>query len=135
GWRFDLRHLHAKSGSLARYSDFAIDIRAIARRQPLPGYSLTMEHRSGRPELIHIRPVEKLCVTSHDIRTSGASGIRTSGANLSVLQAQERQLSLWPSERNRTRKDSKEDSKSCYLEAHSGDNPSTSGPSRQRNGR
>ncbi|RWQ37065.1 MAG: replication protein A [Mesorhizobium sp.] len=134
GWRFELRHLHAKSGSLARYSDFAIDIRAIARRQPLPGYSLTMEHRSGRPELIHIRPVEKLCVTSPDIRTSGATDIRTSGANLSVHQAHRSQLSLWSDERNRTRKDSKEEPKSYYLEARSGDNPSISGPSRRRNG-
>ena len=42
GWRFDFRHLHAKSGSLARFSDFALDLRRIARRQGLPGYRLTI---------------------------------------------------------------------------------------------
>jgi plasmid replication initiation protein len=135
GWRFELRHLHAKSGSLARFSDFAIDIRAIARRQPLPGYSLAVDRTADGQELVHIRPVEKLCVTSPDIRTSGASGIRTSGANLSVHQAHEPQLSLWPSKRNRARKDSKEESKSYYLETRSGDNSPPSGTLRRRSDR
>ncbi len=135
GWRFELRHLHTKSGSLARYSDFAIDIRAIARRQPLPGYALAIERAPDREELVHIRPVEKLCVTSPDIRTSGASGIRTSGANLSVHQAHEPQLSLWPSEQNHARKDSKEESKSNYLGTRSGDNSPPSGTIRRRSDR
>ena len=135
GWRFELRHLHAKSGSQARYSDFAIDVRAIARRQPLPGYLLAIERGADAVELVHIRPVENLCVTSPDIRTSGASGIRTSGANPSVHRAHEPQLTLWPDDRNRSRKDSKEESKSYYLEARSEDNPSKSGPSRRRNDR
>src|SRR5216684_6166942 len=38
GWVFEFAHLHAKSGSLARVSDFALDIRRIAARQRLPGY-------------------------------------------------------------------------------------------------
>lgn len=42
GWRFDFRHLYAKSGSLARFSDFALDLRRIAQRQGLPGYRLTV---------------------------------------------------------------------------------------------
>ncbi len=134
GWRFELRHLHAKSGSLARYSDFALDVRAIARRQPLPGYLLSIERRSDA-ELVHIRPVEKLCETSPDIRTSGATDIRTSGANLSVHQAHGSQLSLWSDERNSSRKDSKSESKSYYLEARSGDNSSPFGPSRRGRGR
>ena len=136
GWWFELRHLHAKSGSLARYSDFAIDVRAIAKRQPFPGYRIAIECGSDAEELVHIRPVEKLCVTSPDIRTSGATGIRTSGANLSVHQAHEPQLSLWPGERNRARKDSKEESKSSYyLETPSGDNCPPSGSSRRRSSR
>ncbi|RWH39202.1 MAG: replication protein A [Mesorhizobium sp.] len=135
GWRFELRHLHAKSGSLARYSDFAIDVRAIARRQPLPGYLLAIERRPGANELVHIRPVEKLCATSPDIRTSGAPDIRTSGANLSVHQAHGLQLSLWQDERNRSRKESKEESKSYYLDGRSGDNSSPSCLSRRRRGR
>lgn len=133
GWRFELKHLHAKSGSLARYSDFALDLRAIARRQPLPGYRLDIEHAPDNVELIHIRPVQKLCAVSPDIRTSGAPALSTSGANLSVHQAHGSQLSLWRAERNRHPKDSKEESKSHYLEASSGDNsPSGSSYGRPR---
>ena len=51
GWRFDLRHLHLKSGSLQRYSDFALQVRQLALRQPLPGYRLRI-HREGRSELL-----------------------------------------------------------------------------------
>jgi plasmid replication initiation protein len=43
GWRFELRHLHAKSASQARFSDFALDVRRLAARQPLPGYALEIE--------------------------------------------------------------------------------------------
>ena len=43
GWRFDLRHLHLKSGSLQRYADFAVQLRSLVRRQSLPGYRLVLE--------------------------------------------------------------------------------------------
>jgi plasmid replication initiation protein len=46
GWQFDFRHLHRKSGSLARFSDFALDLRRIVVRQALPGYR-TLIQRSG----------------------------------------------------------------------------------------
>lgn len=42
GWSFDFRHLYAKSGSIARFSDFALDLRRVAARQPLPGYVLSL---------------------------------------------------------------------------------------------
>jgi plasmid replication initiation protein len=42
GWRFDIPFLHRKSGSLARLSDFALDLRRIARRQSLPGYHIAL---------------------------------------------------------------------------------------------
>lgn len=52
GWRFDFRHLHVKSGSAARYSDFAFDLRQIVHRQALPGYRLTLEvGRNGNEQL------------------------------------------------------------------------------------
>ncbi|MFZ2325640.1 MAG: replication initiator protein A, partial [Rhodoferax sp.] len=44
GWRFDLRHLHLKSGSLQRYADFAVQLRRLVHRQSLPGYWLSIEH-------------------------------------------------------------------------------------------
>lgn len=55
GWRFDMRHLHLKSGSLQRPSDFAIQVRQHARRQALPGYRLFVE-RSGGIEWLAFRP-------------------------------------------------------------------------------
>ncbi|MDI1237279.1 MAG: hypothetical protein PSV26_07340 [Polaromonas sp.] len=44
-----------KSGSLQRHSDFAIQVRQLARRQALPGYQLSME-RSGGIEWLAFRP-------------------------------------------------------------------------------
>ncbi|OCC23807.1 RepA replication protein [Croceicoccus estronivorus] len=51
GWSFDLPHLHRKSGALSPFKRFAFELRAIVRRQPLPGYVLTLEHALGRERL------------------------------------------------------------------------------------
>jgi len=99
GWAFEVGHLHAKSGSLARVSDFALDLRRLAARQSLPGYRLILQ-RLERREILRILPL----VTTLDLAatpvdghgTSGATTIGTSGATLSGHQAQEHQLSLWP---------------------------------------
>ncbi len=56
GWRFDFRHLHAKSGSLADFRNFAIDVRNVAARQALPGYQLTVMKRAAGEDLL-CRPV------------------------------------------------------------------------------
>lgn len=55
GWQFDLRHLYVKSGSLARYSDFAMDLRRIVARQTLPGYQLTLQRERGGDALRGVR--------------------------------------------------------------------------------
>ncbi|HEF5875681.1 TPA: replication initiator protein A [Burkholderia cenocepacia] len=105
GWLFEVGHLHVKSGSLARVSDFALDLRRIAARQPLPGYRLQIEREHGRellrirPEILSTVPVEKGVNT---ISTSGARGIGTSGAALSAHQAHGPQLSLCPETQNPT---------------------------------
>src|SRR5699024_9508318 len=84
GWTFEVSHLHAKSGSLARPSDFALDIRRIAERQRLPGYRLQIERENGR-ELLLMRPAKASTGTVENrvaaIGTSGARTIATSGAN------------------------------------------------------
>ncbi|MBB2199715.1 replication initiator protein A [Gluconacetobacter sp. 1c LMG 22058] len=100
GWVFKIAHLHRKSGSLARAADFAVDIRRIAARQPLPGYCLRVERDGGR-ELLRIRPTGDLSTHPVDkavspIGTSGVRSIGTSGVPLSGLQACKPQLSLWP---------------------------------------
>ncbi|MDR3437328.1 replication initiator protein A [Telmatospirillum sp.] len=99
GWAFEIAHLHEKSGSLARVSDFAIDIRTITQRQPLPGYRLRIE-RDDKGELLRIVPVNSstgpVDKAVDTLGRSGARGIGISGAALSGDQAQSRQLTLWP---------------------------------------
>ncbi len=96
GWSFDMKHLHAKSASTARLSDFALDLRRIAARQPLPGYALELsrvvEADGSARELIAIRPVDKSVDGAVDefspYRDFGRTDIGTSGAALSGLRAQ-----------------------------------------------
>jgi plasmid replication initiation protein len=92
GWAFEIGHLHEKSGSLARPSDFALDLRRIADRQPLPGYRLEIEWENRR-ELLRFRP-ENLSTVPVDnhvnaIGTSGARSIGTSGANRAAHSIEE----------------------------------------------
>ena len=98
GWRFDLRHLHTKSASTARFTDFALDVRRIAARQPLPGYRLEIERVFDAIGLLGEfivmqpteprEPVDKSPTRPFDYRDFGRSGIGTSGAELSGLRAQ-----------------------------------------------
>jgi len=98
GWAFDLHHLHEKSGSLARASDFAIQIRRIAMRQPLPGYRLGIERDGSRemlrflPAPLSTGPVDKAVET---IGRSHARSIGRSHATSSGDHTQKPQLTLW----------------------------------------
>jgi plasmid replication initiation protein len=99
GWLFDIPHLHQKSGSLVRVSDFALQIRRIAAHQPLPGYRLRVE-RDGWRELLRILP-NRLSTGPVDnavesLGTSHANGIGISHADLSGLRTRGSQLTLWP---------------------------------------
>jgi plasmid replication initiation protein len=67
GWRFEFTHLHRKSGSLARFSDFALDLRRIARRQPLPGYRLVVV-RASTAEWLYFKPVPVTARAQHGLR-------------------------------------------------------------------
>lgn len=110
GWLFELRHLHEKSGSLARFSDFALHIRRLAARQSLPGYRLVIE-RDGRRERLRIlpadanrHPVDKAVDNAVDhLGRSHASGIGRSHAGLSGDRTHGSQLSLWNDGAIRTR--------------------------------
>jgi plasmid replication initiation protein len=57
GWQFDFRHLYRKSGSTARYSDFALDLRTLVTRQSLPGYRLEIVSLPPATEILTFRPV------------------------------------------------------------------------------
>jgi plasmid replication initiation protein len=97
GWVFEIAHLHTKSGSLARISDFALDIRRIAGRQRLPGYSLLIEH-DGRTELLRMMPTDLSTVPVNNavnrLGRSGANGIGRSGAALFIESNRESNSSL-----------------------------------------
>jgi len=99
GWIFEIAHLHEKSGSLVRVSDFALQLRRIALRQPLPGYHLQIEHERRR-ELLRIVPMklstEPVGSAVEALGTSHANTIGISHAGLSGLRTQRSQLSLWP---------------------------------------
>ncbi len=99
GWLFEIAHLHEKSGSLVRVSDFALQIRRIAARQPLPGYRLRIE-RDDRRELLRILPAYLSTVPVDGavdaLGTSHANGIGIPHAALSGLRTHEPQLTLWP---------------------------------------
>ena len=99
GWAFEMAHLHQKSGSLARISDFALQLRRIAMRNSLPGYHLRIE-REPRRELLRIlpvsafpRPVDGAVET---LGTSHANTIGISNAGLSGFRTHRSQPSLWP---------------------------------------
>lgn len=77
GWVFELAHLHLKSGSLARPSDFALDIRRIVGRQPLPGYRLLLERAQGRERLRILPMVVEIALDTAPDR----AGARTEDAS------------------------------------------------------
>ncbi|WP_375551400.1 replication initiator protein A [Rhodophyticola porphyridii] len=56
GWRFEFRHLYLKSGSLSPFKRFAFELRDIVRRQPLPGYILSIEVEINGKTLLAFEP-------------------------------------------------------------------------------
>ena len=55
GWRFEFRHLHAKSASLSPFKRFAFELRDIAHRRALPGYRLAVHGGpNGREILVFV---------------------------------------------------------------------------------
>jgi plasmid replication initiation protein len=71
GWSFTFRQLYEKSGSLARFSDFAIDLRKIVTRQTIPEYWLSIHRNEYDEELLHF--IRRNCLPpGHE----GATGIQ-----------------------------------------------------------
>jgi plasmid replication initiation protein len=82
GWSFDMAHLHTKSGALSPLKRFAFEMRDIARRQPLPGYSLALDRQLGRERLSFVR----LPVDSFDaaMRRIGLAGVDAAAVDKSA---------------------------------------------------
>ena len=86
GWRFDLHHLHQKSGSLSPFKRFAFELRDIVRRQPLPGYTLFMEVETGGRMLLAFVPAPACGEAVNGLAPSGTADIVPSGTRQSCYQ-------------------------------------------------
>lgn len=53
GWAFTMRQLHEKSGSLARLSDFALDVRKVVVADSLPEYASKLRENEEGEEVVH----------------------------------------------------------------------------------
>lgn len=80
GWRFEFRHLHLKSASLSPFGRFAFELRNIVRRQPLPGYRLSIERMPAGHEVLKFATA-KISTTScgQAVNASGLSGTTMTG--------------------------------------------------------
>jgi plasmid replication initiation protein len=86
GWRFELRHLHLKSGSLSPFKRFAFELRDIVRRQPLPGYVLSLEVEIGGRTLLAFEPQAACGKPVDGLVLSGTRTIVPSGTRGSCYQ-------------------------------------------------
>jgi plasmid replication initiation protein len=77
GWQFDVAHLYAKSGSLSPLKRFAFELRDMVRRQPLPGYHLTVHRLHGGGELLGFAPVRPSLSAWESSRQSPAAASGT----------------------------------------------------------
>ena len=85
GWRFEFRHLYLKSGSLSPFKRFAFELRDIVRRQPLPGYVLSVEVEIGGKTLLAFEPAS--CGQAVDgLVPSGTRTIVPSGTGMSCYR-------------------------------------------------
>jgi plasmid replication initiation protein len=53
GWQFTMRQLYEKSGSAARFSDFALDVRKVAEQDSLPEYTMILHKNAEGDEVVH----------------------------------------------------------------------------------
>ena len=54
GWQFTMRQLYDKSGSAARFSDFALDVRKVVAANTLPEYTLDLSKNDEGDEIIRM---------------------------------------------------------------------------------
>jgi plasmid replication initiation protein len=66
GWQFTIRQLYEKSGSMARFSDFALDVRKVVTVDHLPEYVLHLRRNEEEEEVVHF--LRRSLLTSTDPR-------------------------------------------------------------------
>jgi plasmid replication initiation protein len=90
GWRFSMKQLYAKSGSTARFSDFAIDIRQIIAANSIPEYLISTWLNSDGEEVVHFQARRALPATHPEYQYPRFPGRRLSKArDLEVIQSGE----------------------------------------------
>lgn len=101
GWRFDLHHLHRKSGSLSPFKRFAFELRDIVRRQPLPRYTLFMEVEIGGRMLLAFEPEPSCGEAVNGLVPSGTADIVPSGTRRSCYREPKSELTDGTKRENR----------------------------------
>ena len=72
GWSFTMRQLYEKSGSTARLTDFAIDVRKAAEANSLPEYSMTVRKNAEGDEVVHFIRRSRLSANDPNFESSRA---------------------------------------------------------------
>lgn len=118
GWRFEFRHLYLKSGSLSPFKRFAFELRDIVRRQPLPGYTLSIEVEFGGRTLLAFEPAP--CGQDVDsLVPSGTRRIVPSGTEVSCHREPKSGPTSSDEARNRALNlDSNQESNFCRTRGH-----------------
>ena len=70
GWSFTMRQLYEKSGSAARISDFAIDVRKAIESNELPEYGMTIRKNDDGEEVVHFVRRSQLAATDPAFESS-----------------------------------------------------------------
>jgi plasmid replication initiation protein len=63
GWSFTMRQLYEKSGSAARFSDFACDIRESVKDNQIPEYEMQLDRNGEGEEIVRFLHRSRLSVT------------------------------------------------------------------------
>lgn len=69
GWSFTMRQLYDKSGSAARFSDFALDVRKVVKNDNLPEYTLLLTQNGEGDEVVHFQRRSVLPIDDHRYET------------------------------------------------------------------
>ena len=62
GWQFTMRQLYEKSGSSAKFADFAFDVRKVVRVDNLPEYTVTIDRNEEGDEVVRMLRRSRLSV-------------------------------------------------------------------------
>jgi len=101
GWRFEFRHLYAKSGSISPYKRFCFELRKIIRRQPFSEYTLAIEcDRFSKLFLTFEYKTVSCGKAVNPLVLSGTPNIVLSGTALSCYREPEQLISPCNKKRN-----------------------------------